>query len=48
MSQGIELLVEAAILPKSRLSGLINEADELTAIFVTCSKNAKTKSKARP
>lgn len=47
-SYWLDLLVEAAILPKSRLSGLINEADELTAIFITCVKNAKAKSKARP
>ena len=47
-SYWLELLVDAAILPKSRLAGLIDEADELAAIFVTCSKNAKAKSKARP
>ncbi len=45
-SYWLELLADAAIMPKSRLAGLRGEADELTAIFVTCSKNAKAK--ARP
>lgn len=47
-SYWMELLVDAAILPKSRLADLAAEAEELTAIFVTCSKNAKAKSRARP
>jgi four helix bundle protein len=37
----MELLVEAAILPENCLAELMNEADELTAILVTCVKNAK-------
>ncbi len=47
-SYWLELLVGAAIMPKSRLTGLIDEADELTAILVSCSKNAKARSRARP
>jgi four helix bundle protein len=39
-----ELLVEGSIAPVSRLSGLMDEADELTAIFVTIIKNAKNNS----
>lgn len=44
----MELVVNAALLPKSRLANLEGEADELTAILVACSKNAKAKSRARP
>jgi four helix bundle protein len=47
-SYWMELLVDAAILPKSRLADLAAEADQLTAILVVCSKNAKAKSRARP
>jgi len=36
-----ELLVESDIVPESRLQPLMTEADELTAILVTCVKNAK-------
>ena len=43
----MELIVESALLPKARLADLVGEADELTAVFVSCSKNAKAKSKAR-
>jgi len=43
-SYWLELLADAAIMPKSRMAGLMGEADELTAIFVTCVKNAKAKS----
>ncbi len=39
----MELLVEANIIPESRLNGLQQEANELTAILVTYSKNAKDK-----
>jgi hypothetical protein len=39
----MELLVEAEIIPEARLKELQNEANELTAILVTCSKNAKNK-----
>jgi hypothetical protein len=36
-------LVEANIIPESRLNDLQQEANELTAILVTCSKNGKDK-----
>jgi four helix bundle protein len=39
----MELLVESEIVPESRLTDLQQEANELTAILVTCSKNAKSK-----
>jgi four helix bundle protein len=39
----MELLVESSIIPETRLSDLQQEADELMAILVTCSKNAKAK-----
>ena len=39
----MELLVEAEIIPETRLKELQQEANELTAILVTCSKNAKSK-----
>lgn len=37
----MELLVEAEIVPITRLKALVQEADELTRILVTCVKNAK-------
>lgn len=39
----MELLIEASIIPENKLSELLKEADELTAILVTCVKNAKEK-----
>ncbi len=39
----MELLVESEIIPEARLKELQQEAIELTAILVTCSKNAKNK-----
>jgi four helix bundle protein len=39
----MELLVEAQILPEQKLAELMNEADELTAILITCAKNARNK-----
>lgn len=39
----MELLVESEIVPESRLTDLQQEANELTAILVTCAKNAKAK-----
>ena len=39
----LELLADAEIIPEVRLSDLQNEANELTAILVTCSRNAKSK-----
>ena len=37
----IELLISGNILPKNKLSGLVQESKELTAIFVTIIKNTK-------
>jgi four helix bundle protein len=39
----LELLVEARIVESKRLADLQQEAEELTAILVTCVKNAKLK-----
>ena len=39
----IELLGDAEIVPKNRLADLSTEINELTAILVTCVKNAKNK-----
>jgi four helix bundle protein len=39
----LELLVETDIVPAKRLEELLREADELTAILITCAKNAKGK-----
>jgi four helix bundle protein len=39
----MELLIEASMLPENRLAELLKEADELTAILITCVKNAKDK-----
>ena len=36
-----DLLIEGNILPKKKLSGLVQESKELTAIFVTIIKNTK-------
>ncbi len=40
-SYWLELLIEAEIMPPNRLTDLLAEADELTAILVTCVKRAK-------
>jgi len=37
----MELLIESGLLPESKLSDLMDEAGELTAILTTCAKNAK-------
>jgi four helix bundle protein len=37
----LELIIESGVMPHERLADLINEADELTAVLVTCAKNAK-------
>ena len=37
----LELLVESGIVPESRLAELLEEANQLTAILVTCVKRAK-------
>ena len=39
----LELLAESAIVPEARLIELLREANELTAILVTCVKNAKAR-----
>lgn len=36
----LELVIEGGLLPARRVSELLSEADELTAIFVTASKTA--------
>ena len=38
----LELMVDAEVVTKSRVEGLLKEADELTAIFTTSVKTAKT------
>ncbi len=43
----LELLAEAKILPQSRLTALQDEVNQLTAILVTCIKNAKRKMKPK-
>ena len=43
----MELLVESNMVGASRLGDLQREADELTAILVTCSKNAKAKERMK-
>jgi four helix bundle protein len=43
----LELLADSEILPPARLAELRAEADELMAIFVTCAKNAKQKTRPR-
>lgn len=42
-SYWLELLIEAEIMAAERLSELLEEAGQLTAILVTCVKNAKDK-----
>ncbi len=37
----LELLAESGIVPSVRLADLMKETNELTAILVTCAKNAK-------
>ncbi len=37
----LELLVEASIVRETQVKGLLVEANELIAIFVTCAKNTK-------
>ena len=40
-AHGLELIVEAGILPANRLASLRQEPDELTAIFVTIIKRSR-------
>jgi len=39
----MELLIESGLLPESKLSDLMDEAGELTAILTTCAKKVKEK-----
>jgi len=39
----LELLLDAHIMSEHQLADLMHEADELTAILITCAKNAKKK-----
>jgi four helix bundle protein len=39
----MELLTDADIIQQDRLADLMKEADELTAILVTCAKNARSR-----
>jgi four helix bundle protein len=41
----LELLAESGTVPEDRLSSLLQEADELTAILVTCVKKVKARKK---
>ncbi len=43
----LELLLGAEIMTEHQLSDLVKETDELTAILITCAKNAKAKQKTR-
>ena len=42
-----QLLIEGDVLSENKLSGLLQEANELTAIFVTIIKNTKTNVKKK-
>jgi four helix bundle protein len=44
----LELLIDAGIMHHDRLQPLLDETQELTAIFVTCVKTAKAKKSANP
>ena len=39
----LELVARSSIIAKSRLTEIAREVNELTAIFVTCAKNAKNR-----
>ncbi|UWX57519.1 four helix bundle protein [Chlorobaculum sp. MV4-Y] len=41
----MELLVEAGIIPESKLAELMDEANQLIAILIACSKKVKLKDK---
>jgi four helix bundle protein len=41
----LELLAESGTVPEDRLSSLLQESDELTAILVTCVKKVKAREK---
>jgi len=42
----LELIIEGDLLPSKRVAGLLNEANELVAIFVTSRKSASTNLKS--
>src|SRR6476646_2694845 len=44
----LELLTESGIIQAGQLKNLLQEADELTAILVTCAKNSKTQKLTAP
>jgi len=44
----LELLTESGIIQAGQLKNLLQEADELTAILVTCAKNCKTQKLTAP
>lgn len=39
----LELLAESGIVPEARLTEILSETNELTAILVTCAKNSKSR-----
>jgi four helix bundle protein len=39
----LELIIESGLIPKSKIESLLNEANELTAIFVSSNKTAKAR-----
>jgi hypothetical protein len=41
----LELIVESKLMPKRKIESLLKEADELTAIFVSTNKTAKSNKK---
>lgn len=43
----LELLIDGNLLPKNKLSGLLQESNELTAIFIAVIKNTKNYSKKK-
>jgi len=43
----MELFVESGIIKDEKLNELMKEADELTAIFVTCVKNTKQRNRKK-
>lgn len=45
MRRNLELIARSNIVAESRLIKIASEVNELTAIFVTCAKNAKNRSR---
>jgi four helix bundle protein len=39
----LDLIIERGLIPKSKIKSLLNEANELTAIFVSSNKTAKAR-----